>query len=103
MATATLTVSRTSDRDLKFRGIEFLLDGKFIANLQYGDSISIDVQPGYHTLKATNRLKSASADFTAESGEKVAFQATGIALGGPWLVLTMLGTVAYRVTLDRCL
>jgi len=101
MGLATVIVSRTSDHDLKFRGIEILLDGKFIANLKYGDTFDFEVEPGRHTLMATNRLKSKAIEFEARDGETVEFQTTGIAMGGVWVLISMLGTVAYRVTLEQ--
>jgi hypothetical protein len=101
MPTATLIVSRTSARDMKFRGIEVLLDGDFIGELSYGKSLEREIEPGIHTLKVTNRMKSASGAFEAAEGETVEFVATAIALAGCWFFLTMMGTVAYRVTLER--
>jgi len=101
MEQATLIVSRVSDRDIKFRGIEILIDGSFAGNLQFGDSLEIEVEPGTHRLTATNRLKSKSVEFEAKPDETIEFETTGIALGGLWLIMAMLGTVAYRVTLER--
>lgn len=98
---ATLIVSRTSEKDLKFRGIEILVDGNFVGNLLFGDTIQVEIPPGTHVLKATNRFKSSSADFEAEAGQTIHFETTGIVMGGLWIVITMTGTVAYRVTLER--
>jgi hypothetical protein len=86
---------------MKFRGIEVLLDGKFIGDLTFGKTIETAIALGPHTLKVTNRLSSKSVDFEADDGEDIRFEAAGIALGGLWLVMTILGTVAYRVTLTR--
>lgn len=80
--------------------IEILLDGRFIRDLRFGDSLELEIEPGHHVLTATNKLKSASVEFDVEPGSAVAFETTGIALGGIWVIMTMLGTVAYRVTLE---
>ncbi|HWA83311.1 MAG TPA: hypothetical protein VG820_07765 [Fimbriimonadaceae bacterium] len=101
MPEATLVVSRNSDRDLKIRGIDILLDGRFVGALNYGDSLEAQVEPGRHSLTATNRLKSKSVEFEAQPGETVRFLTTGIAMGGIWVVMAMLGTVAYRVEIER--
>jgi plastocyanin len=101
MDPAHLTVSRTSDRDLKIRGIEVLLDGESLGSLAFGRSLERDIEVGHHTLKVTNRLNSRPAEFDASPGETVKFETAGIAMGGLWLFMTMLGTVAFRVTLDR--
>lgn len=101
MPQTTLTVARDSPRDLKFRGIDILLDGKFVGGLTYGNSLSISIDPGVHSLTATNRLKSKSVEFEARPGETLQFQTVGVALGGIWAMMAMLGTVAYRVELAR--
>ncbi|HVT11265.1 MAG TPA: hypothetical protein VHE55_03285 [Fimbriimonadaceae bacterium] len=101
MPEATLAVTRDSARDLKIRGVEILLDGRFVGNLNYGESLDVPIEPGPHTLTATNRLKSKSAEFEAKPEEVVRFRTTGIAMGGIWAVMAMLGTVAYRVELER--
>ncbi len=98
---ATLQISRGSDSDLKIRGIEVLLDGEFLREFKFGDEYDVEIKPGRHTLKATNRLKSATVDFEIADGERVEFETIGIALGGIWVLISMLGTVAYRVKLER--
>jgi hypothetical protein len=101
MDRATLIVSRTSDADLKIRGIEILIDGEFIGELTFGRALEIEISPGPHALKATNKLKSKTVQFDAAEGERVSFQVIGITLFGLWTVMTMLGTVAYRIELVR--
>jgi hypothetical protein len=101
MDRATLIVSRTSDEDLKIRGIELLLDGDFIGELTFGKALEIEIEPGPHVLKATNKLKSRTVQFDAAEGETASFQVIGITLFGLWTVVTMLGTVAYRIELVR--
>jgi hypothetical protein len=101
MDRATLIVSRTSDEDLKIRGIELLLDGEFIGDLSFGKTLQIEISPGHHVLKATNKLKSKALQFDAIAGERLEFLTTGVALFGLWTIMAMMGTVAYRVTLER--
>jgi hypothetical protein len=101
VAKATLTISRNSPRDLKFRGIEVLVDGKFVGDLVFGKELRVDVDAGSHTVKVTNRLSSRFKDFEAGEGEEIRFETVGIAMGGLWLIIAILGTVAYRVTLER--
>ncbi|HTQ10678.1 MAG TPA: hypothetical protein VMI31_11445 [Fimbriimonadaceae bacterium] len=101
MSQATVRISRASERDLKFRGIEILVDSEFVGNLQFGQDLTVAISPGHHRLTATNRLSTKSLEFDAAPGETVDFEVAGIALGGLWLLMAMLGTVAYRVTLMR--
>lgn len=97
---ATLFVSRVSDRDLKIRGIEVYVDGEFVGNLVFGQALSAAVSPGRHLVRATNRLSSREIEVEAGEGETVRLRATGIALGGIWHLMTVLGTVAYRIELE---
>lgn len=98
---ATLIVTRNSERDLKMRGIEVFLDGRFIADLQFGGEVSLDLEPGTHVLKVTNKLKSRSAEFEVQPGDTIRYETVGLLLGGVWLFVSMLGTIAYGVTLER--
>lgn len=101
MEPATLIVSRTSERDLKIRGIEVILDGYHVGDLTFGQSLERQVEPGTHLLKVTNLLKSKAIEFEAKPGETIHFETIGIVLGGLWVIVTMLGTVPYKVLLQR--
>jgi hypothetical protein len=96
-----LVVARTSGRDLKMRGVELLVDDDFVGSLQYGETFEASIAPGRHTLVATNRMYSPSMEFDIAPGETVRFSVTSVALGGLWLFVAMMGTVAYRVVLER--
>jgi hypothetical protein len=96
-----IIVSRTSERDIKIRGLEILVDGNFAANLQFGTSFEGTVACGPHRVTATNRMFSRSLDFEASAGKPSRFVATCVPLGGLWLLVAMMGTVAYKVRLER--
>lgn len=101
MDQARLIVSRTSERDLKIRGIEVILDGILIGDLAFGKSVEVEIAPGSHLLKVTNLLKSKQIEFEATEGETIRFETIGVVLGGLWVIVTMLGTVPYKVLLER--
>ena len=97
----TLEIRRDSDRDIKIRGLEVLLDGQPIGNLPYGESILVPVEPGAHKLKVTNSLYSKSEEFTVEEGQTIAFQA-GNKMPAAWAWFLMMVCVApYGVMLKR--
>jgi hypothetical protein len=98
---AKLIVSRTSERDLKIRGIEVILDGMHVDDLAFGNRLEKEIAPGRHTLKVTNLLKSKQIEFEAAPGETIHFETIGVVLGGLWLIVTMLGTVPYNVLLEQ--
>ena len=51
-----LTIHRTSLEDVKTRQVIFSLDGKKIGTLLYGQSLTREIPPGRHALRANNTL-----------------------------------------------
>ena len=99
--TARILISRKAARDIQIRGIEILIDEKFVANLAYGETFETTLEPGHHRLTATNRMYSPTIEFDVAAGEEIRFTTSSIALGGLWLLVAMMGTVPYKVTLER--
>ena len=98
---ATLVVRRDSPDDIKMRNLEVHLDGRWVADLEYGRAFEAEVEPGDHELMVTNKLKSQRAAFVAREGETVAFLGTNVLSKGPSVVLAGLGMVMYSATLRR--
>jgi len=48
---ATLTVTRTSEKDIPQRPIFIEVDGQFWAKLEFGDTVSREVPEGSHQLR----------------------------------------------------
>lgn len=101
MEQGQVRITRSSDSDLKIRTIEVLIDDQHVGNLLYGETLEVPIPAGPHRLKATNRLKSASVDFSVGAGETAEFRATGVMMGGFWMLVSLLGTVAYRIRLEK--
>lgn len=72
---ATVTVTRTSDEDLKTRQLIVWIDGERAATLLWGDSITRDLQPGPHTIRVSNTLVWKTIRFRVEPGQQVFFEA----------------------------
>jgi hypothetical protein len=73
---ATLHVARTLDRDIKFRDLILLLDGEEIGRLAFGKSLSLEIEPGEHTIQGTNTMvRSQPVAFVARPGERINFNA----------------------------
>lgn len=53
---ATITVTRKSPKDVRVRQIYISIDGRRVAELLFGDSVTIEVDPGHHRLRANNTL-----------------------------------------------
>ena len=54
--TATLTVRRQAPDDIGYREIYVSLDGESIGMLRHGQSVTREIQPGPHELRAHNTL-----------------------------------------------
>jgi hypothetical protein len=96
-----IVVSRNDERDIKIRGLEVLLDGEFVANLQFGQSYEAPIPAGSHRVTATNRMFTRHIDFDLAPGREARFTATSVALHGIWTLIALMGTVAYRVSLKQ--
>jgi hypothetical protein len=98
---ARVTVSRTADTDVRQRQVIVSVDQGRKATLLFGESVTFDVEPGEHRLKANNTLVWKSVPFTVASGERVAFvvsnRATRLTLG----FLSLLGVAPLYLTIER--
>ena len=72
---ATLTVRREGSADVGYREIYLTLDGEAIGVLRFGETITRDLEPGPHVLKASNTLFRKTASFTVQVGDHVRFLA----------------------------
>jgi len=101
MAQATLVVRRDSDEDIKIRNLEVYVDGKWAADVAYGNSFETPLAAGDHEIMVTNKLKKQKADFVVKDGDQVVFQGTNVLSKGASAILGGLGMIVYHVTLKR--
>ncbi len=102
---ATLTVRRDDAGDVGYREIYLSLDGESLGVLFFGQTITKEIEPGPHVLKAHNTLVRKSASFTVQVGDHVRF----LALNTPgWgahsalaLLVGFLGAGPLYLTLTR--
>ena len=98
---ATVTITRTSERDVKSRQMIVWLDDVRVATLLWGDSITCDLQPGPHRIRVSNTLFWKTAEFTVQAGEQVFFEAISHMGPGSVFLMMMLGVGPLYVTLER--
>jgi hypothetical protein len=98
---ARLTVERTSDKDVRQRQIVLVLDGNPFATLLHGESVTRDVAPGHHRLRAHNTLVWKTVEFDITTGETLRFAAVNRAGPGTMALVTLLGVGPLYVTLER--
>jgi hypothetical protein len=92
---STVTVRRQAPNDVGYREIFISLDGEKPERLlQYGETMTLDVSPGPHRLKAHNTLFLKSIDFTVGVGEHARFTAIAFLFG-------FLGAGPFYLTFER--
>jgi len=100
-AKSTLRVARTSERDIKMRGLEVLLDGKHLADLQFGKERVFEIEPGEHVLKITNTVYSKEDAFTVPAGREASYEVANVVTGIGAAMMSVFGIGPYRVDLRK--
>lgn len=98
---ARITVSRESPEDVGFREVFLSLDGKELAILRHGESVTTEVTPGAHTVKAHNTLFRKTHDLVLKPGEHARFVAINRAGWGTFGMLFILGAMPVYLTFER--
>ena len=98
---ARLTVTRDSADDVQDRWVRLWIDGTFWEVLRYGMSLSIEIPPGRHQLKAHNTLNADTLEFDAQPGEHVRVRCHNTISRGGFLSILMIGVALIRVRLER--
>ena len=98
---ATITITRNAGDDFPDRQIYLWLDGESLGKIRYGHSLTREVEPGPHHVKAFNTLFSHTLRFEVAPGEHVRLRCrNGIPAAG-WLMLIFLHVTALRVRVER--
>lgn len=97
----SIIITRTSEEDWKTRQLVVSVDGKRIAELLWGDSVTCELEPGRHVLKVHNTLVWRTAEFTLRPGEQVFYEAVNRAAASTFLLMPILGLGPLYVTLRR--
>jgi hypothetical protein len=98
---ARLTIARTSPDDLKQRQVIIKLDGEWIGDLMYDYTITREIEPGHHRLRADNTWNKKNIEFDAASGEEVKFRVVNRAGGCTWFLVASLGAGPMYVSIER--
>jgi hypothetical protein len=98
---ATITVTRQSAEDVGFREIFVSLDREQIAILRHGESVSHEVVPGPHRLRAHNTLFWKTHELVLKPGEHARFVAINRAGFGTFSLAFFLGSTPVYLTFER--
>jgi hypothetical protein len=97
----SLTITRTSEEDWKSRQLVVSIDGKWLGELLWGDSLWCELEPGPHRLRVHNTLVWRTVDFVLAPGEQVFYEAVNHAAASTYLLLPLFGIGPLFVTLRR--
>ena len=98
-ASARLILSRTHKKDVGQRQVIVTIDDGAKTTLMFGESVTLDVAPGEHVLKAHNTLVWKTVPFEAAAGQHVQFTVWNEPMGG-WftrLLFIFVGAAALRL------
>ena len=97
-----ITVTRTSEEDWKTRQLVVAIDGKRVADLLWGDSMTFELEPGPHTLRIHNTLVWKTIPFSLVPGQQIFFEAINHASASSYFCLGLLiGIAPLWVTVRR--
>jgi hypothetical protein len=98
---ATLTVVRDTPDDVQDRWVRLWLDGNFWEILRYGQTLSLNIAPGRHILRAHNTLNAYTLEFDAAPGDHIRVRCHNAISRGGFLSILMIGVAVIRVRLER--
>ena len=96
-----VTISRNHPTDVRQRQVVARLDSGTKATLFYGDSITLEVAPGTHRLRAHNTLIFRTVKFTVEPGEHIEFILINKGPAWTYAMLALLGAAPLFLSIER--
>ena len=98
---ASLTVTRTSEKDFRDRQIIVKLDTEPIGVLLFGESVSRELEPGPHRLRINNTFVWKTIDFDVKPGEQVRFEVINRPGRMTYPMLLIIGVGPLYLTIKR--
>jgi hypothetical protein len=96
---ARITLSRRHRDDVRQRQIVASIDGAPLGTLLFGDTVTRDVAPGRHRLRAHNTLFWTTRDLTLAPGDHVRFTVVNRAGFGSFSLLGLFGVGPLYISL----
>ena len=103
-SSATIVLSRTSPDDVGIREIYVSIDGQQAGVLRPGNTITRQVAPGHHVVKAHNTLFRRTRECELSAGETAEFLAVNKAGGGSMvmaILMAVLGVGPLNLKFER--
>lgn len=97
---ATLTVRRNANDDVQDRLVTLWVDEERWDVLRYGRTLSRELPPGRHRLRANNTLVNTTFEFDAAPGEHVRLRCSNAFAKGGALLMLLVGWAGLRVRIE---
>jgi hypothetical protein len=97
----SVTITRTSEDDFKSRQLVVWVDGQWMGELLWGDSMLCELPPGPHTLRVHNTLVWKTERFVLAPGEQIFYEAVNRPAASTYFLLPIFGIGPLYVTLRR--
>jgi hypothetical protein len=98
--TAQITIVRNSSDDTQTRQIKIFLDGENQGELMFGDSMTLDVGAGVHTIRVDNTWNRKDLVMEIHAGERLEFLTKSSAGKFAWFLLGFLGAGPMQVSIE---
>jgi hypothetical protein len=99
-ATVPITIVRNSPDDTQTRQIKIFLDGESQGELMFGDSMTLDVSVGAHTIGVDNTWNRKDLAIEIHAGESLQFLTKSSAGKFAWFLLGFLGAGPMQVSIE---
>lgn len=99
-APARITVHRTSEEDARQRQVYMSLDDERIATMLFGQTMTREIPPGHHKLRANNTLVWKTIEFDAAPGADLHFAIVNRAAPGMLWMVALFGSGPMFVSLE---
>lgn len=101
MTPARVIISRRADEDARERQVVVSVDGRNVATLMFGDSVTHEVEPGPHRLRVHNTLVWKTANLDLKEGETATFTVVNRPGTGTTGLLSLIGARPLYLELRR--
>jgi len=95
-----ITIVRNSPDDTQTRQIKIFLDGESQGELMFGDSMTLEVSVGAHTIGVDNTWKRKDLAIEIHAGEHLQFLTKSSAGKFAWFLLGFLGAGPMQVSIE---
>lgn len=99
-ATARITIFRNLPDDTQTRQIKIYLDGQNQGELMYGDSMTLEVSAGAHTIRVDNTWNRRDLEIEVRAGDHLQFITKSSAGKFVWFLLGFLGAGPMHVSIE---